>query len=39
VVAEAALARSLRRKPRLGSAIASQQFERVARAMFAAGLV
>ena len=39
VVAEAALARSLRRKPRLGSAIASQQFERVARAMLAAGLV
>ena len=39
VVREAALARSLRRKPRLGSAIASQQFERVARAMLAAGLV
>jgi type III secretion protein U len=39
VVPEAALARSLRRKPRLGSAIANQQFERVARAMLAAGLV
>ncbi|MEH2628713.1 type III secretion protein U [Bradyrhizobium sp. AZCC 1719] len=39
VVPDAALARGLRRKPRLGSAIASQQFERVARAMLAAGLV
>jgi type III secretion protein U len=39
VVREPALARSLRRKPRLGSAIGSQQFERVARAMLAAGLV
>ena len=39
VVPDAALARGLRRKPRLGSAIASQQFERVAHAMLAAGLV
>ena len=39
VVTEAALARSLRRKPRLGSAIARRQFERVAHAMLAAGLV
>ena len=33
------LARALRRKPRLGTAIAGTQFERVARAMLAAGLV
>ena len=39
IATEPALARNLRRKPRLGAAIASQQFERVARAMLAAGLV